>query len=91
MSDCIIDVRTLESFDRHPTIFQTFSTLKTGEALVIVNDHDPRPLRKVFDTELAGVFSWEYLESGPLWRVRIGKIADSDKVARGRNCGCAAH
>lgn len=91
MSDCIIDVRTLEPIDRHPTIFQTFSTLKTGEALVIINDHDPRPLYKIFDTELAGIFSWEYQEKGPIWRVRIGKIANSSKVVRSRGCGCATH
>lgn len=92
MNDCIIDVRTLEPYDRHPTIFQTFAILGTGDALQIVNDHDPQPLLRLFEQELAGVFSWHYLERGPVWRVRIGKTAQSDKLVSGRiGCGCMAH
>ena len=91
MKDTLIDVRTLEPYDRHPAIFQTFAVLKRGQALQILNDHDPKPLHRLFEAELAGIYAWEYLESGPIWRVRISKIADSDKIARGRGCGCGAH
>jgi uncharacterized protein (DUF2249 family) len=43
---------------------------------VLVNDHDPKPLRYQFEAEHAGEFTWEYLESGPeVWRVRIGRPA----------------
>ena len=45
-----------------------------GEALELVNDHDPKPLRYQFEAELPGTFTWDYLEEGPeAWRVRIGK------------------
>jgi len=69
-----IDVRTIAPRERHPLIFNTFHALQGGEALLLVNDHDPRPLFYQFQAELGAPFSWEYLESGPdVWQVRIGK------------------
>jgi uncharacterized protein (DUF2249 family) len=69
-----LDVRRLAPRDRHPTIFSTFDALPPGEALELVNDHDPKPLRYQFEAELPGTFTWDYLEQGPeAWRVRIGK------------------
>ena len=41
---------------------------------VLVNDHDPRPLRYQFKHEREGLFGWEYLEEGPtVWKVRISR------------------
>lgn len=69
-----IDVRTIPPRDRHPLIFQTFDALQPGESFVLVNDHDPRPLRYQFMHEREGQFDWTYLESGPaVWQVRIGR------------------
>lgn len=71
-----VDVRTIEPRDRHPLIFGTFSKLLPGEALLLVNDHDPKPLYYQFQAEYGGEFKWAYLESGPdVWRVRIDRIA----------------
>ena len=39
-----IDVRTIAPRERHPLIFRTFGDLAAGEALQLVNDHDPKPL-----------------------------------------------
>jgi uncharacterized protein (DUF2249 family) len=48
--------------------------LKVGEAFVIVNDHDPRPLHYQLSAEYPGQFSWTYLEAGPdVWRVALGR------------------
>ncbi|MET7280763.1 DUF2249 domain-containing protein [Kribbella sp. NPDC005582] len=48
-----------------------------GEAFVLVNSHDPRPLRREFEAIHAGAFSCDYLQAGPEeWRVRIGRVAD---------------
>jgi uncharacterized protein (DUF2249 family) len=59
---------------RHPKIFETFEGLKPGEFMLLVNDHDPRPLQYQFMIEREGEFSWEYLQEGPdLWKVAIGK------------------
>ena len=41
----VIDVRTLEPRERHVQIFGKFDAMRAGEALQIVNDHDPVPLR----------------------------------------------
>ena len=69
-----VDVRTIIPRERHPLIFNTFRGLAPGEAFLLVNDHDPKPLYYQFDAEHSGDFTWEYLESGPeVWRVRIGR------------------
>ncbi len=74
-SGTVIDVRPMPPFQRHGTIFQTYHGLKDGETFELVNDHDPKPLYYQFDAEHKGQFTWEYLEQGPVWRVRIGKPA----------------
>ncbi len=71
-----VDVSTIVPRDRHPLIFGTFAELAPGEALLLINDHDPKPLYYQFQAEHGGEFSWEYLESGPdVWQVRIGRVA----------------
>jgi uncharacterized protein (DUF2249 family) len=68
-----LDVRTIAPRERHPLIFATFDALRTGEAFLLVNDHDPKPLYYQFSAERQGQFSWEYLEQGPeTWRVQVG-------------------
>lgn len=70
-----LDVRPIPPRDKHPTIFSTFDALAPGEAFVLVNDHDPRPLRYQLEATRPGAFEWEYLETGPtVWRVRIGRV-----------------
>lgn len=61
--------------ERHPLIFKTFDDLKKGEAFVLVNDHDPKPLHYAFMHEREGQFEWAYLEQGPeVWKVKITKV-----------------
>lgn len=60
---------------KHKVIFETFESLKQGEAMLIVNDHDPRPLRFQFESMHGGSYTWEYVEQGPeIYRVKIGKV-----------------
>lgn len=71
-----IDVRSIPPRERHPLIFTTFSGLAAGEGLMLINDHDPKPLFYQFQAEFANAFDWNYLEQGPdVWKVRIGKVA----------------
>jgi uncharacterized protein (DUF2249 family) len=73
-TDALLDVRSEPPARRHDLIFDTYEGLAPGDAFVLVNDHDPKPLRYQFEAEHPGDFSWEYLESGPeVWRVRIGR------------------
>ncbi|MCA1189098.1 MULTISPECIES: DUF2249 domain-containing protein [unclassified Saccharopolyspora] len=70
-----LDVRALPKPQKHPAIFGAFAALAPGEAVVLVNDHDPQPLRGEFEADFPGGFSWEYLAEGPReWRVRIGRL-----------------
>jgi uncharacterized protein (DUF2249 family) len=72
--DAVLDVRDLAPARRHETIFSAYHDLAPGAGFVLVNDHDPKPLRYQFEAEHAGQFTWQYLESGPeVWRVRIGR------------------
>lgn len=71
-----LDVRTIVPAERHALIFDTYGKLEPGEAFVLVNDHDPKPLYYQFAAEHTDQFSWDYLEQGPeVWRVRIGRTA----------------
>lgn len=74
--DLMLDVRTIAPRERHQLIFDTFGQLRPGEAFVLVNDHDPKPLYYQFSAELTGLFGWDYLEQGPeVWRVRIARLS----------------
>ncbi|HMR11606.1 MAG TPA: DUF2249 domain-containing protein [Polyangiaceae bacterium] len=82
MPDCnpenhtVVDVRTIPPRQRHPLIFQTFAELAVGSSMVLVNDHDPKPLYYQFAAEREGQFDWEYRGEGPdVWCVRIGRTA----------------
>lgn len=70
-----LDVRVISPQQKHPTIFKTFKNLGENESFILVNDHDPKPLRYQMSAILGDdVFHWEYLEEGPeVWKVRIGK------------------
>lgn len=84
----ILDVRTIEPRYRHDTIFKKFEELESGSSIILVNDHDPKPLRYQFNVEYANKFSWQYLMSGPdEWKVEIKKTAAESKDDDGC-CGC---
>jgi uncharacterized protein (DUF2249 family) len=69
-----LDVRVIPPRDKHPTIFRTFERLAAGESMVIVNDHDPKPLRYQLAAEHPNQFQWTYEAEGPdVWRVRIDR------------------
>ncbi|HUM64399.1 MAG TPA: iron-sulfur cluster repair di-iron protein [Chitinophagaceae bacterium] len=70
----ILDVTVLEPRQKHPTIFARFDELNAGESFTIHNDHDPKPLYYQLLGERGNVFTWEYLEQGPVWwKVTIRK------------------
>jgi uncharacterized protein (DUF2249 family) len=78
--DRVLDVRPETPRRRHEIIFDEFAKLKPGNAYILVNDHDPKPLWYQFDAEHAGEFTWDSIEAGPeVWRVRIGRVASKSK------------
>jgi uncharacterized protein (DUF2249 family) len=72
-----LDARVLPKPEKHKTIFATFAALSVGESFVLLNDHEPEPLRQEFEREHPGSYDWEYLEKGQtrgaLWRTRISR------------------
>lgn len=73
-SPAVLDVRVIPPREKHPAIFATFDALEPGTSFVLVNDHDPMPLRYQFEYERQGQYSWTYLEQGPMvWRVEIAR------------------
>lgn len=69
-----VDAREHAPRDKHRVILGTYDQLQSGEAMELVNDHDPRPLYYQFQAEYTDQFNWTYLEQGPeVWRVRIEK------------------
>lgn len=81
-----VDIRPLPPRERHPLIFSTFNQLAAGQAMELINDHDPQPLHHQFQAELPGRFAWEYLEQGPdTWRVAITRLAATH--SNGTCCG----
>lgn len=67
-------VPDLQPSIKHSTIFRKFDDLREGESLVIINDHDPKPLYYQLLAERGNTFTWEYHEEGPeIWKVHIKK------------------
>lgn len=52
MSETTLDVRDVPPAKRHPKIHAAFEELGSGEALTIVNDHEPKPLFYEFQAEV---------------------------------------
>ncbi len=72
----VFDVRTIPCRIKHGQIIQRCIDLPVGHHFVLVNDHDPIPLRHQLEAEFPGAFSWEYVERGPDdFRVKITRPA----------------
>lgn len=71
----MLDVREIPHGRRHPRIFGTYARLAAGQSFVLVNNHDPKPLRREFQATFPDQFGWDHLESGPdRWQVRIARL-----------------
>lgn len=68
----VIDVRTIIPRERHPLIFQRLAALQPGEALRLMNDHNPKPLHYQLQAERPGQYEWNVVEDGPeQWQIDI--------------------
>lgn len=77
----VINVTLIEPKLKHPTIFNRFDELVTGESFMIDNDHGPKPLYYELIGERGNIFSWEYIEKGPeRWTVIITKNSDNSVI-----------
>ncbi len=70
-----LDVRVIAPRERHPLIFSRLDALAVGEALLLLNDHDPKPLRYQLMAQRPEQFNWEPQEEGPEeWKIRISRV-----------------
>jgi len=74
-----LDVRDRPPAQRHEAIFDAYADLDAGEAFVLVNDHDPKPLYHQFEAEAGPEFRWEYRARDPgEFRVLVGRADAAD-------------
>ena len=60
---------------RHGAIIGGLTSMKSGEALVLVVSHDPLPLLSQLNRVAPGAFELTYLERGPeVYRLQFTKI-----------------
>jgi uncharacterized protein (DUF2249 family) len=68
----VLDVRHLPFWRRLPSILQAFDALGPGDAIELVVDVDPWPLKNYLQATREGAFEWRLIDDGPqLWRVRV--------------------
>ncbi len=70
-----VDARQYAPRDKHRVIFEEFDKLELGESMLLINDHDPKPLYYQFGMERPQQFGWQYVQEGPeVWQVAIKKV-----------------
>lgn len=71
----IYDGREVPCSIKHGQIIERAQGLATGDFFVLINGHNPVPLRYQFNAEHPGQFSWDYVQEGPdVFAVRISRI-----------------
>ena len=77
-----LDLRGTPHDRRHGIVFWAFDTLGVDEFFVLVNDHDPQPLRMQMEVLYPGELGWEYVRQGPAeFRVKVSRTAPAKKAA----------
>jgi uncharacterized protein (DUF2249 family) len=93
-TDKVLDVRLIPCSIKHGLIFRIWHALPVGDHFILLNDHDPVPLRYQFAAEFPEAFTWEHLERGPEeFRVKITKtrlVADTIAFT-GKDGSCGHH
>ena len=89
----VMDVRPIPCSIKHGLILRTWYGLPVGDHFILLNDHDPVPLRYQFEAEFPETFTWDYLERGPEdFRVKLSKLQElPPPVATGNSYGCSGH
>jgi uncharacterized protein (DUF2249 family) len=70
----IYDGREVPCSIKHGAIISRAVGLAAGDYFVLINGHDPVPLRYQLNAEYPDQFSWDYVERSPdVFAVRIGR------------------
>jgi regulator of cell morphogenesis and NO signaling len=77
----ILDFTVVEPRFNHPAIFEKFDSLLAGEAFIIHNNHDFKPLYNRLLADRGPSFVWEQLQDGPeMWQVKITKKGAAERT-----------
>ena len=92
-SNKVMDVRPIPCSIKHGLILKTWYELPVGDYFILLNDHDPVPLRYQFQAEFGEAFTWDYLERGPEdFRVKITKVQELPQGCGASLAGgCSGH
>ncbi len=86
-----LDLREIPPGQRHPMIFGQLGALPLGDALHLLNDHDPAPLRRQLDSRWPGEFECALLEAGPTrWQLQIRRVAAAVEQAAAGGGSCCS-
>lgn len=70
-----LDVRSYPTWERHPRVFAAFDALPIGGQLVVVSDHEPRPLRYEFEQQRPDAFVWDQeMLDDEMWCVTLRRV-----------------
>ncbi|MFT3870498.1 MAG: DUF2249 domain-containing protein [Nibricoccus sp.] len=71
----IYDARTLSCEVKQPQVFARARNLAPGDYFVLINGHNPLPLRYLLDSAHPGQFSWENIQQDPnAFAVRVSRL-----------------
>jgi len=91
----VMDVRSIPCSIKHGLVLKTWRELAVGGHFILLNDHDPAPMRQQFMAEFPGAFDWDCLEQGPeQFRIKITKLRALPAnvlSASPSTYGCSAH
>lgn len=89
--DQVMDVRSIPCSIKHGLIIKQWLELPVGKHFILLNDHDPVPLRYQFSAQWPGAFAWEHLRNIPgETRVKITRLKATAPVSPVAE-GCGGH
>ena len=90
--DKVMDVRPIPCSVKHGLIIRTWLELPVGDHFILLNDHDPVPLRYQFAAQWPDTFTWEHLVNIPgEARVKITKLKALGEPAEPIATACGEH
>ena len=74
-----LNVSTLACDNKQKAIFDTIDALSVGQSIMLVNDHDPKPMRNLINTKFPDQFTWEYsLKTQEVIKIIITRIKEGE-------------
>lgn len=88
----VMDVRPIPCSVKHGLIIRTWLDLPVNDYFILLNDHDPVPLKYQFAAQWPGTFTWEHLAKGPdEYRVKITKLKPVAAAVDLEDSCCGGH